>query len=237
MMRLMLVPAVLALTEAALADAALPGKGEPPISAQTQRSGGPIDPDQAKLRFDAADLRFEVLPETESLNAVAILSFTAKAPLDRLVIDLDHKLGPHGVAIDGVALAGTAFANPDGRLTITLPHRIATGGRVTATVSYSGTPHIALRAPWDDGMVWSKTPAGATWFATTSEGYGCDIFWPCLDFPTGEPGVVNLHITVPAGLKAPSNGILLGVDKLSDGRTVWNWRVKSFAVRWRRASR
>ena len=75
-------------------------------------------------------------------------------------------------------------------------------------------------------MVWSRTPDGRVWFATTAEGYGCDLFWPCLDHPTGEPGVVTLHITVPAGLKAPSNGVLLGVDQLPDGRTRWNWRVK-----------
>jgi hypothetical protein len=39
-------------------------------------------------------------------------------------------------------------------------------------------------------MVWSKTPDGRTWFATTAEGYGCDLFWPCLDFPSGEPAHV-----------------------------------------------
>jgi len=221
MIRLLLVPALLALTAASL-----PGKGEPAITPQTARSGGPIDPDQAKLTFDAADLRFEVLPETETLNGTAILSFTAKAPLDRLVIDLDHNLGPQMVAIDGVQLLPSAYSNPDGRLIITLPRSVAAGGHVTATIRFGGTPHVAVRAPWDVGMVWSKTPDGRTWFATTSEADGCDIFWPCLDFPTGEPGVVNLHITVPPGLKAPSNGILLGVDTLPDGRTTWNWRVK-----------
>jgi aminopeptidase N len=97
---------------------------------------------------------------------------------------------------------------------------------VTAKITYGGTPHVAVKAPWDDGMVWSKTPDGRTWFATTAEGYGCDLFWPCLDFPTGEPTLVTLHITVPQGLKAPSNGVLLGVDTLADGRTTWNWRAK-----------
>jgi aminopeptidase N len=97
---------------------------------------------------------------------------------------------------------------------------------VSARITYGGTPHVAVKAPWDDGMVWSKTPDGRTWFATTAEGYGCDLFWPCLDFPTGEPGVVTLHITVPKGLKAPSNGKLLGVDTRADGRTTWNWRIK-----------
>ncbi|MEO5867264.1 MAG: M1 family metallopeptidase [Sphingomonas sp.] len=218
--------AALASLLVCLTAASLPGKGEPAISAQTQRSGGSIDPEQAKLRFDAADLSFEVLPGTETVNGVAILYFTAKAPLDRLVIDLDRNLGPKAVAIDGVGLSRSAFVNPEGKLIITLPRRIAAGGKVTATITYGGQPHVAVRAPWDDGMVWAKTPDGRPWIASTSEGYGCDILWPCLDFPTGEPGVVTTHITVPKGLKAPSNGVSLGIDTLADGRTTWNWRIK-----------
>ena len=210
----------------ALTGATLPKKGEPPLTAQTQQSGGPIDPDQAKLAFDSADLAFDVLPETETLRAVATLSFTAKAPLARLVVDLDRNLPVDAIAIDGVALPAAAWRNPEGKLAIALPRTVATGGKVTARISYGGQPHVAIKAPWDDGMVWAKTPAGETWFATTAEGSGCDLFWPCLDFPTGEPGMVTLHITVPKGLKAPSNGTLIGVDMLPDGRTIWNWRVK-----------
>jgi len=215
-----------ACATALLAAAPLPKKGEPAITAQTQRSGGVLTPEQTALRFDSADLAFEVLPETESLNGVATLVFTAKAPLTRLPIDLDRNLPVSAIAIDGVPLAPSAWSNPEGRLTITLPKPVPAGGKVTAKITYGGTPHVAVKAPWDDGMVWSKTPDGRTWFATTAEGYGCDLFWPCLDFPTGEPALVTLHITVPKGLKAPSNGVLLGVDTLADGRTTWNWRAK-----------
>lgn len=222
MSRLLLAAGATAL----LAAAPLPKKGEPAITAQTQRSGGVLTPEQTALTLDSADLAFEVLPETESLNGVATLVFTAKAPLTLLPIDLDRNLPVSAIAIDGVPLAPTAWSNPEGRLTITLPKPVAAGGNVTAKITYGGTPHVAVKAPWDDGMVWSKTPDGRTWFATTAEGYGCDLFWPCLDFPTGEPALVTLHITVPKGLKAPSNGVLLGVDTLTDGRTTWNWRAK-----------
>ncbi|MEG3172630.1 M1 family metallopeptidase [Sphingomonas sp. ZB1N12] len=220
--RLLLAASATAL----LAAAPLPKKGEPAITAQTQRSGGVLTPEQTALRFDSADLAFEVLPETESLNGVATLVFTAKAPLARLPIDLDRNLPVRAIAIDGAPLAPAAWSNPEGRLMITLPKPVPAGGKVTAKITYGGTPHVAVKAPWDDGMVWSKAPDGRTWFATTAEGYGCDLFWPCLDFPTGEPALVTLHITVPKGLKAPSNGVLLGVDTLADGRTTWNWRAK-----------
>ncbi len=178
------------------------------------------------MRFDAADLSFEVLPATEQMRNKAILTFTAKAPIDRLVIDLDRNLGPQAVAIDGKPLPRTAFANPEGRLTIKLPHQYAAGQTVTTTITYGGIPHVAVQAPWDDGVVWSKTKDGRLFFATTTEGYGCDILWPCLDFPTGEPGKVSLHITVPKGLKAPSNGVFKGMITLPDGRTTWNWEIK-----------
>jgi aminopeptidase N len=218
--------ALLALATTLSTAATLPKKGEPPLTEQTKKSGGPIDPEQSKLVFESADLAFEVLPKTQTLRGVATLGFTAKAPLARVTVDLDRNLPVDAIAIDGAALAPAAWSDPEGKLVVTLPRTIPAGGHVTVRITYGGQPHVAVNAPWDDGMVWSKTPAGLPWVATTAEGSGCDLFWPCLDFPTGEPGVVTLHITVPKGLKAPSNGVLLGVDTLADGRTTWNWRVK-----------
>ena len=214
-------PCLLALTAAAP-----PEKGLPPLTAQTQRSGGAIDPDQDKVSFDSVDLAIEILPDTAMISGTATLVFTAKAVLDRLVIDLDRNLPVSAIRIDDVPIGRTAWRNPDGRLTIALPAPVQPGARVTARISYGGTPHVALNAPWDDGFVWAKTPDGRPWVASTAEGYGCDLFWPCLDFPTGEPDVATLHITVPRGLSAPSNGVLLGIDKVGRGRTTWNWRIK-----------
>ncbi|QKS02218.1 M1 family metallopeptidase [Sphingomonas sp. CL5.1] len=204
----------------------LPAKGMPPLTTQTQRSGGPIDPDQAKLGFDHADLSFEVYPERHALSGIAVLDFTARAPLERIVLDLDRNLPVSAIAVDGAPLAKDAWRNPEGRLTITLPHMVAASGKVRVAITYGGTPHVAANPPWDDGMVWSQTPDKRPWIASTDEGYGCDLLWPCLDFPTGEPALVDLHITVPRGLKAPANGVLLGVDALPDGRTRWNWRAR-----------
>jgi len=222
-----------ALAPLLLAGARPPEKGQPPLTMQTQRSGGPIDPEQAALSFDRAELAIEVLPERQSIAATATLVFTARAPLSRLLLDLDRNLPVERVRIDGVALASGAWRNPDGKLTITLPRPVGAGDRITAEIRYGGTPHVAVNAPWDDGFVWATTKDGKPWIASTAEGYGCDLFWPCLDFPTGEPTRVDLHITVPKGLSAPSNGVLLGTDRLPDGRSTWHWRVKqpnSYAI-------
>lgn len=200
--------------------------GQPPISAQTAQSGGPLDPDQKKLRFETADYAVEVLPDTQSLSGVATLAFTATAPLQRLVIDLDTNLAVSAVAIDGRPLARSAWSNPQGRMSIRLPRRVAAGQGVSATITYAGKPHVAVRPPWEDGIIWSKTKQGAPWIATTAQFSGCDLYFPCIDYPTYEPREARLRITVPKGLKAISNGVLESTQTLPDGRTTWNWKAK-----------
>ena len=215
----MLLPLILAL-------AAPQTPGKPPITPLTQQSGGPRPAEQLALQFDSVDLAIEVLPVSKRLKGVATLAFTTRAPLSRLLIDLDRNLPVSAVAVDAVALKPGTWSNLSGRLAIPLSSPTIAGQTLTVRIAYAGVPHVAVNAPWDDGVVWSKTKDGKTWFATTAEGYGCDLFWPCLDFPTGEPAQATLHITVPPGLKAPSNGVLLGIDRLQDGRTTWNWRAK-----------
>jgi aminopeptidase N len=200
--------------------------GKPPITEQTQISGGPVDPEQKKVRFDTGDLQIEVLPETETIKGIATLNFTTNAPLKKLVIDLDRNLPVSAIVIDGKPLKAGAWANPEGRMTIQLGKTVAKGAKLTAQITYGGTPHVAVRAPWDGGFVWSKTKDGMPWIATAVQGEGCDLFWPCIDYPTYEPDQLDIHITVPKGLKAPSNGVFQGVTTLSDGRTTWSWRVK-----------
>ncbi|MCM8730345.1 M1 family metallopeptidase [Hephaestia sp. GCM10023244] len=200
-------------------------KGQPPITAHTSSSGAALAPEQQAVRFDTADLAFEIFPEREAIAGVATLHFTAKRPVSRLVIDLDRNLPVSAVAIDGKTLAKGAWSNPEGRMTITLGKTVPAGRTVAATITYGGTPHVAVRAPWDGGFVWAKTPDGRPWVATAVQMEGCDLFWPCIDYPTYEPGRIDLHITVPAGLSAPSNGVFKGKQTLPDGRTTWHWSV------------
>jgi aminopeptidase N len=199
--------------------------GQPPLTAQTARSGAPLAPEQAAVRFDSGSLAFEIFPDDERIAGDATLRFTTLAPIDRLVIDLDRNLPVSRVEIDGKAIAASRWTNPDGRLSIALPAPVASGQQVRARIVYAGTPHVAVRAPWDGGFVWARTPDGKPWVATAIQGLGCDLFWPCIDHPRYEPDSLDIAITVPVGLSAPSNGRLMGVDTLPDGRTRWRWRV------------
>ena len=198
-------------------------KGMPPITAQTALSGGPLDPAQKKVTLDTADLAIEVDPVREVINGTATLTFTARDRINKLVVDLDKNFTVTAVQVDGV---DAGFSNPEGRMTITLAKKAAKDAKLTVKIVYGGRPHTAVRAPWDGGFVWAKTPDGQPWIATAVQMEGCDLIWPCIDYPTYEPQKVTLHITVPKGLSAPSNGKLLGVDRLDDGRSTWNWEAK-----------
>lgn len=198
---------------------------QPALSAQTLRSGGVMPAEQARVSFDHADLHFTVLPDKQAIDASASLSFTAKSSTDVVLLDLDNNYKIGGIDVDGKPIAASAWSNPDGRLRIQLPAPLAAGGKVQVTVRYSGKPHVAKKAPWDGGFVWSHTADGHPWIASAVEGEGCDLFWPCIDQVEGEPTLVDTYVTVPKTLAAPGNGVLIGVTDEGNQHT-YHWRAK-----------
>lgn len=218
---------------AQIAPAAAPEKGKPVLTAHTRSSGLPLTAEQKALDFTHADLAIEVFPDRYAIAGVATLSFTARARTKAVVFDLDRNLPISAIALDGTALPASAWSNADGMVRVRLPRAVGKGDSFALAVHYAGTPHVAVKAPWDGGFVWAKTKDGKPWIATAVQGEGCDLFWPCFDNPTVEIGSVDLHITVPGDLVAPSNGRLVGVDTLPDGRKRWNWSAKrpnSYAI-------
>ncbi|NUO72217.1 MAG: M1 family metallopeptidase [Frateuria sp.] len=198
---------------------------QPKLTAQTLDSGGTMPAEQARLNFDHAELHFTVDPARRHLDGEATLRFTAREATDVLLLDLDRNLPIRRIAIDGKPVDKSAWSNPDGRLRIRLPKPLAKGGSVSTTIAYGGEPHVAKRAPWDGGFVWSHTDDGQPWVASAVEGEGCDLFWPCIDQPTGEPDLVDTYVTVPRALAAPGNGVLLDIEDHGATRT-WHWRIK-----------
>lgn len=199
----------------------------------TRDSGRPRAPEQVAMQFDKADLAFNILPETRSIEGVATLDFTATAPLQRLVLDLDVRFDVSEIAIGGRALPRSAWTNPEGRMTITLPRALRAGQSVQVRIKYAGVPHPARNAPWDGGWVWRTAPSGEPWIATAVQGDGCDMIWPCIDWGTAEPRTVDMHITVPSNLAAPGPGRFVGKTDNGDGTTTWNWsagQMNTYAI-------
>jgi aminopeptidase N len=219
----LLPPALLAVSLALAGCAAI--EHQPPLTKLTENSGGTEPAEQKRVHFDHAQLHIAVDPAQQRIDATATLSFTARQPTDVLLLDLDRNLPISAIELDGKPLPAGSWSNPEGRLRIQLPATLNTGAQVSATVHYGGKPHVAKRAPWDGGFVWSHTKDGQPWVGSAVEGEGCDLFWPCIDQPQGKPDLVDLYVTVPKPLVAPGNGVLVGVSDEGDKRT-YHWRAK-----------
>jgi len=198
----------------------------PPLTDYTVNSGAARPGDQLALDFDKADLKLRIDPASRSIVGDALLTFGTRAPVRRIDLDLDRNLPIDAIAVDGQPLPAARWRNPDGRLSIDLPQPLEPGAHTEIRVRYHGQPHVAKKAPWDGGFVWSQTPDGQPWVASAVEGEGCDLFWPCIDHPTGKPKIVDEHFTVPSPLVAAGNGVAMGMTE-ADGWRTWHWHAKS----------
>lgn len=94
-------------------------------------------------------------------------------------------------------------------------------------VHYSGTPHEAIRAPWDGGWTFTKDSLGRPWMTVTCQGgAGASIWYPCKDHQSDEPDKgASLTMRVPDTLMAIGNGRLKKTTKHGDGTTSYCWEV------------
>lgn len=206
------------------ANANLPMSSQP--TTFTMSSGTDRTAEQLASIFEKVDLSLKLDPSTRSIEGKAILDLRAKSELKRVVLELDKNLPIDKVSVNGVVLAAEAISNPEGRLFLTLPSPLKAGELAQVAIQYHGVPRIAIRAPWDGGFVWSKTPTGEPWIASAVQGEGCDLFWPCIDHPMGKPQLATLHITVPAPLVVAGNGVAQGMDE-RDGWRTYHWKTKN----------
>jgi aminopeptidase N len=197
------------------------------ITEQTRKQGGVMPAEQLALIFDHLDHAVKVFPAEKRIEGTTTLSFTTRAPIGTLILDLYHRYTIARISIDGQVLPPSSYSNPEGQLRITLPRPFPAGAKVKAQVVYAGTPPLAKRPPWEGGTTWGITPDGKhPWIDTSLWGGGCDLLYPCLDHPTLKPATTDLHYTVPTGLMAPGNGAL--VSKVEEnGWTTWNWHARS----------
>ena len=101
------------------------------------------------------------------------------------------------------------------------------GKNYELTVFYEGIPKEAVNAPWDGGFSWSKDKKGNPFVATSCQGLGSSVWWPCKDHMYDEPDSMSIAVTVPKNLMDVSNGRLVKTTENADGTRTFNWFVKN----------
>jgi aminopeptidase N len=187
-------------------------------------SGGALLPEQAAIDVQHYLLELNVDPDARTIDGSLTMTAEVLHDMDRVVLHLDEHLSVESVEVGAIPVE---FEHAQGLISASLPVVLRAGELLQVRVAYGGAPRVAPNPPWDGGFTWSTTADGSPWIATSCQGEGADLWWPCKDHPSDEPETMDLHITVPGDLVVASNGVLKWVDPHEDGTRTWHWHVAS----------
>jgi aminopeptidase N len=186
---------------------------------------GSITPERGWWDLTYYDLDVEVDIENQLFSGSNKIHYTVLEEGKIMQIDLQPPMQITGVSQNQEALSFEKIGT--NAWWIYLKKTEKKGDRNSLTVTWSGKPKTALKAPWDGGIVWSFDADGKPFIASANQGIGASIWWPCKDHPADEPDSLQIRVTAPDGLWNISNGKLREsrVDNL--GRRSTTWFVKN----------
>jgi len=196
-------------------------------------SGGMLSQEQASYDVKYYSLSLDIEPDEQSISGTLTIRSLVVQPMYLLVLDLDTLLIVRSIEEESIAdnkPAGPAsqalkYTRQEGQIWIELERTRQPGEMIEVTVSYYGTPRIAVNAPWDGGFTWAHTKSGEHWIATTCQGEGADVWWPCKDHVSDEPDSMDIQITVPDPLVVASNGRLVATTNAGNKKRTYSWHV------------
>ena len=152
-------------------------------------------------------------PRSGQLTARDVVEARAMSGLRRFSLDLD------GLKVTSVAVNGEAaeYGRGRGKVKIVPAAPIAKGEAFKVVLRYQGQPRKVIDP---DGSTegWFRTPDGAV---GVGEPIGTAAWLACNNAPRDKASF-DIQITVPAGVKAVSNGRLVSRQKV-DRRVRWSW--------------
>jgi aminopeptidase N len=159
------------------------------------------------------DVSLGYQPRSGELTARDSIEARAIGGLSRFSLDLDG-LKVTSVGIDGEP---AKFSRGKGKVKIVPATPIAKGERFTVDLRYEGLPR-KVTDPDGSTEGWYRTSDGAV---GVGEPIGTSAWLACNNAPRDKASF-DIQITVPAGLKAVSNGKLVGREKV-DRRVRFSW--------------
>jgi len=166
-------------------------------------------------------LKVQVDPEKRYISGENTIKYNVLSANQTMQIDLQAPLNITKVTQDGKNLKILHDGNAH---FITLTKQQVIGNTESIIVQYEGNPKEAIRAPWDGGFSWKKDANGKHFIATSCQGLGASVWWPCKDHMYDEVESMRISVTVPSHLMDVSNGRLESVENHGE-TTTYNWFV------------
>lgn len=168
-------------------------------------------------------LKVSVDPAEKQISGSVEIQYKVLASNQNLQIDLQPPLQIDKVLADGTSQPFHKIGTNAYIVALTQPQK--KNALKSIEVYYSGQPKEAKNPPWDGGFQWASTAAGVPFIATSCQGLGASVWWPCKDHMYDEPDSVLMTVTVPEHLTDVSNGRLRREYNNGDGTRSFEWFV------------
>ncbi len=200
----------------------LPAQEMAPVFTEQDTLRGAVTAERAWWDLTYYHLDIRVNPATKTISGQNTIRYTVLSPGQRLQIDLQPPMQIQRVTYEGVEVPVEDNGNAH---YVRLPKEQMVGRTHEIVVEYDGEPKVSSRPPWDGGFTWKTDANGLPLVATSCQGDGASLWWPCKDHMYDEVDSMLISVRVPGNLMDVSNGRLRRVDTHSDGTKTYHWAV------------
>jgi aminopeptidase N len=183
---------------------------------------GSITPERAWWDLTYYHLDITVNPGDSSINGTNTVTYKVLKPASLMQIDLQEPLKLMKAVQNNNVLN---FKREGNVYWIQLAEKQEQGKTYSVILTYGGRPRVSIRPPWSGGITWKKDRSGMPFVASSCQGDGASLWWPCKDHMYDEPDSMLISVNVPGNLMDVSNGRLRSVVKLKNKTKTYNWFV------------
>ncbi len=183
---------------------------------------GSVTPERAWWDLTFYHLKIKVDPATRTISGSNLIRYKVLQPAQVLQLDLQAPLKLEKVTQNGKELKVKTEGNAH-FITLTEVQRAGSINQLEAF--YSGQPKGSKNPPWSGGFTWKQDKNGNPFVATSCQGEGASMWWPCKDHMYDEPDSMQISVTAPGNLTAVSNGRLRKTETNKDGTKTFHWAV------------
>ena len=184
---------------------------------------GSITPEREWWDLTYYHLDIKVNPDDKFISGKNTIQYKVLKPASVMQIDLQAPLKITKVIQDQVELSVKHEGNAH---FIKLLDNQPLNAIKSLDVYYEGHPKEAVKAPWDGGISWKKDDNGNHFIASSCQGLGASVWWPCKDHMYDEVDSMLISVNVPKDLMDVSNGRLRRIEQIGDTKT-YSWFVKN----------
>ena len=183
---------------------------------------GSITPERAWWDLTYYHLDITVNPSDSTIYGSNTVTYKVLKPYNVMQIDLQEPLKLTKAVQNNKRLS---FKREGNVYWIEMAENQEQGKIYSVELTYGGSPKVSTRPPWSGGITWKKDKNGLPFVASSCQGDGASLWWPCKDHMYDEPDSMLISVNVPGNLMDVSNGRLRSVVKQKNKTKTYNWFV------------